>query len=170
MHLFSMMLRPKQSRMQNLLLVVSNGQKCFIFHILIQLSLSSLMQCTIVNQHFQNILGICLNKDKEQSGSTINVYFTDPRWDTQTEVEKKDSKRLLGWLRMPLNLEINMMEGHNSWLKKFSGLHLMVLQLASDELKCQTLPSDECKVMHQVDYAQSLLHWVCHPIPYQYHH
>ena len=124
----------------------------------------------LINQHFQNILGIRLNKDKEQSGSTINVYFTNPQWDTQTEVEKKDSKRLLGWLRMPLNSEINTMEGHNSWLKKFSGLHLMVLQLASDKLKCQTLPSDECKVMCRVDYARSLLHWVCHPIPYQYHH
>ena len=44
---FSMMLRPKQSKMQNLLLVVSNGQSCFVFHILIQLALSSLMQCTI---------------------------------------------------------------------------------------------------------------------------
>ena len=67
--------------------------------------------------------------------------------DTQTEVEKKDSKRLLGWLRMPLNLEINTMEGHNSWLKKSSGLRLTVLQLASDELKCQALPADERKVV-----------------------
>ena len=90
----------------------------------------------LINQHFQNILGIRLDKDKEPSRLAINVYFTDPRWDTQTEVEKKDSKRLLGWLRMPLNSEINTMEGHNSWLKKFSGLHLAVLQLASDELKC----------------------------------
>ena len=72
---------------------------------------------------------------------------------------------------MPLNSEINTMEGHNSWLKKFSGLRLTVLQLASDELKCQALPTDERKVvMHRVDYAQGLLHWVCHPIPYQYHH
>ena len=54
---------------------------------------------------------------------------------------------------MPLNSEVNMMEGHNSWLKKFSSLRLMVLQLASDELKCQTLPSDEHKVMCRVDYA-----------------
>ena len=40
----------------------------------------------LINQHFQNILGIQLNKDKEQSGSAINVYFIDPWWDTQTVI------------------------------------------------------------------------------------
>ena len=99
----------------------------------------------LINQHFQNILGYRLNKDKEQSDSTIKVNFMDSQWDSLKEVEKKDCKRLLEWLRMPLNMELNMMEGHDNWLKKFSGLRLMVLQLASAELKCQALPSDECK-------------------------
>ena len=56
------------------------------------------------------------------------------------------------------------MEGYNSWFKKFSGLCLTVLELASREIGCPALPSDEHKVMmHQVDYAQGILHWVCDP-------
>ena len=43
----SMMLRPNQNRTQHLLLAASNGQSCFVFHILIQPSLSSLMPCII---------------------------------------------------------------------------------------------------------------------------
>ena len=78
----------------------------------------------------------------------------DSQWDSLKEVEKKDCRKLLGWLRMPLNTELNMMEGHNNWLKKFSDLHLTVLQLASAELKCRGLPSDERKTqMCQVNYA-----------------
>ena len=121
----------------------------------------------LINQHFQNILGIRLDKDKEQSGSAIKVDFTDLQWDSLKEVEKKDCKRLLGWLRMPLNTELNTLEGHDNWLKKFSGLRLMVLQLASAKLKCQALLSDERKMlMRRVDYAQGLLYWVCHPLSY----
>jgi Transposase family tnp2 len=121
----------------------------------------------LINEHFQNILGIRLDKDKELSGSAINVHFTDPRWETKTEVEKKDCKKLLGWLRMPLNTELNTIEGQEQWLKKFSGLRLTVLQLASDELRCRALPSDERKVtMRRVDYARGLLSWVCRPLSY----
>ena len=43
----STMLRPNQNRTQHLLLAASNGQSCFIFHILIQPSLLSLMPCII---------------------------------------------------------------------------------------------------------------------------
>ena len=43
----STMLRPNQNRTQHLLLAASNGQSCFVFHILIQPSLSSLMPCII---------------------------------------------------------------------------------------------------------------------------
>ena len=39
---------------------------------------------------------------------------------------------------------------------------LKELQLASADLKCQVLPSDEHKTqMCQVDYARGLLYWVC---------
>ena len=70
-------------------------------------------------------------------------------------------------LRMLLNVILNMKEGQDDWLKKFSGLNLTVLQLASDKLGCQPLPSDEHKVTFcQVDYAQGLLSWVCHPLLY----
>ena len=56
------------------------------------------------------------------------------------------------------------MEGYNSWFKKFSGLRLTVLELASHEIECPALPSDEHKVtMRRVDYARGLLHWVCGP-------
>jgi hypothetical protein len=119
----------------------------------------------LINEHFQNILGIRLDKDKEPSGSTINVNFTDPQWEIQTEVEKKGGKKLLEWLRKPLNTELNTKEGQDHWLKKFSGLHLTVLKLASDELGCRPLPSDERKVtMRRVDYARGLLSWVCRPL------
>ena len=80
------------------------------------------------------------------------------------EAEKKDSQRLLVWLRSPLNQQLKTMEGYNSWFKKFSGLHLTVLELASHKIGCPALPSDECKVtMRRVDYARGLLHWVCGP-------
>jgi hypothetical protein len=115
----------------------------------------------LINEHFQNILGIRLDKVKEQTGPTINVHFTDPRWDTLTEDEKKDAKRLVSWLRMPLNLELGTTEGRDKWLKKFSGLRLNVLQLASTEIGCPALPSDERKAtMRRIDYARGLLHWV----------
>ena len=121
----------------------------------------------LINEHFQNILGIRLDKDKEPSGSTININFTDPRWEIQKEAEKKDGKKLLRWLRMPLNAILNTKEGQDDWLKKFSGLRLTVLQLASDELGCRPLPSDERKVtFHRVDYARGLLFWVCRPLSY----
>lgn len=116
----------------------------------------------LINEHFQNILGIRLDKDKEPSGPTINVDFTNPRWETQTEAEKKDGKKLLRWLRMPLNTVLTTKKGQDDWLKKFSGLRLTVLQLASAELECQPLPSDERKVtFRRVDYARGLLFWVC---------
>ena len=108
----------------------------------------------LINKHFQNILGICLNNNQEESSPVINVHFTDPRWDILTEAEKKDSQQLLAWLRLLLNQQLKTMEGYNSWFKKFSGLCLTVLELASHETECPALPSDEHKVMmRQVDYA-----------------
>jgi hypothetical protein len=119
----------------------------------------------LINEHFQNILGIRLDKVKEESNPVINVNFTDPRWGTLTEVEKKDSNRLLAWLRTPLNSELETTEGHDSWLKKFSGLRLAVLELASAEIGCPALPSDERKVvMRRADYARGLLRWVCYVV------
>ena len=116
----------------------------------------------LINEHFQNILGIFLNNNKEESSPVINVHFTDLGWNTLTKAEKKDSQRLLAWLRLPLNQQLQTMKGYNRWFKKFSGLCLMVLELASHELGCPALPSDEHKVtMCQADYAQGLLHWVC---------
>ena len=72
---------------------------------------------------------------------------------------------------MPLNTNLNTKEGEDFWLKRFSGLRLTVLQLASDELKCLPLPSDaRKKTMQRVDYARGLLFWVCLSfIIYQYH-
>ena len=120
----------------------------------------------LIKEHFQNILGIGLDKDKEIR-SALNVQFTDPRWEIQTELEKKDSKKLLGWLRMPLNTTLNTADGQVYWLKKFSSLRLKVLQLASDQLGFRALPSDARKVtMHRVDYARGLLFWVCCPLSY----
>ena len=55
------------------------------------------------NEHFQNILGIQLNNNKEQSSSTINIHFTNLQWENLTEAVKKESRRLLACLRMPLN-------------------------------------------------------------------
>ena len=95
----------------------------------------------LINEHFQNILGIRLNKDEELLPSAINVCFTDPRWDIQTEV-KKEGQKLIKWLKKPLNTELSTEEGRESWLKKFTGLRLATLQLASDELQFQALPSD----------------------------
>ena len=46
----------------------------------------------LINEHFQNILGICLNNNQEESSPVINVHFTNPRWDILTEAEKKDSQ------------------------------------------------------------------------------
>ena len=77
---------------------------------------------------------------------------------------KRESTRLLAWLRMPLNQELNTTEGYDSWFKKFAGLHLMGLQLASVKIGCPALPTDKCKTtMCQGDYAQGHLHWVCGP-------
>ena len=116
---------------------------------------------SLINEHFQNILGIRLNKDKEQNSPVIHMNFIDPRWESLREVEKKDSKRLLAWLRAPLTSELNTSEGYDSWLKKFSGLRLAVLALASDEIGCLPLPTDKRKaVMRRTDYARGLLHWV----------
>jgi len=116
----------------------------------------------LINEHFQNILGIRLDKDKEQNSPVINVTFTNALWDGLKETEKKDSKKLLAWLRTPLNSELNTIEGHNRWLKKLSGLRLAVLELAAVEIGCRPLPTDSRKmVMHRVDYARGLLHWVC---------
>ncbi|KAF8805356.1 hypothetical protein BYT27DRAFT_7224974 [Phlegmacium glaucopus] len=64
----------------------------------------------LINKHFQNILGIRLDKDTEQSVPAINIHFTDLRWDILKEAEKKDCKRLLAWLRNPLNSELNTTE------------------------------------------------------------
>jgi Transposase family tnp2 len=117
----------------------------------------------LISEHFQNILGIRLDKDKEVIGPAINVRFTDPRWGIQKE-DKKNGEKLLRWLRMPLNAELNTEEGKDQWLKKFSGLRLSALQLASDELGYRAQPSDERKVkMRRVDYARGLLSWVCRP-------
>lgn len=49
----------------------------------------------LINEHFKNILGIWLDKDKELSGSTININFINPQWEFQKEAEKKDGKKLL---------------------------------------------------------------------------
>ena len=118
----------------------------------------------LINKHFQNILGIHLNNNKEDSGPIIDVCFTNPEWDILTKAEKKDSQRLLAWLKLPLNQQLNTMEGYNSWLKKFSGLCLMVLRLASYKIGCPALPSDDPQVtMHWIGYARGLLHWVCGP-------
>ena len=116
----------------------------------------------LINEHFQNILGIRLDKDKEQRSPTITIHFTDTQWDNLTETVKKDSRRLLAWLRMPLNQELSTPEGYNSWFKKFAGLRLTVLQLASDEIGCPAIPTDHRKTkMCRGDYARGLLHWVC---------
>ena len=118
----------------------------------------------LINKHFQNILGIHLNNDQEESGPVINFHFINPRWNILTEAEKKDSQQLLAWLRSPLNQQLKTTEGYNSWFKKFSGLCLTALELASREIGCPALPSDEHKVtMRRVDYAWGILHWVCDP-------
>jgi hypothetical protein len=124
----------------------------------------------LINEHFQNILGIRLDKDKEPSVSSIDVDFTDLRWESRTEAEKKDGKKLLRWLRMPLNTILDTQQGQDDWLKKFSGLRLAALRLASDELGCAALPSNGRMVAtHRVDYARGLLSWVCRPLSYPYH-
>ena len=46
----------------------------------------------LINKHFQNILGICLNNNKEESGPIIDVCFTDPKWDILTKAEKNISE------------------------------------------------------------------------------
>ena len=118
----------------------------------------------LINEHFQNILGIWLNKDKEQSSPTINIHITNPQWENLTEAVKRKSGGLLACLKMPLNQELNTTEGYNSWFKKFAGLHLMVLQLASVKIECPVLPTDKHKMMMcQGDYAWGFFHWVCGP-------
>jgi hypothetical protein len=101
----------------------------------------------LINEHFQNILGIRLDKDKEQSSPTINIHFTNPQWENLTEAVKRESRRLLAWLRMPLNQELNTTEGYNSWFKNFAGLCLTVFQLASVKIGCPALPTDQHKTM-----------------------
>ena len=50
----------------------------------------------LINEHFQDILGIWLNQDKEQSSSTINIHFTNLQWENLAEAVKRESRRIAG--------------------------------------------------------------------------
>jgi hypothetical protein len=68
----------------------------------------------LINEHFQNTLGIRLDKDKEPSDSTINVDFTDPHeLGSRALPERKVTMRLIDYARGML--EVFVFERAKAW-------------------------------------------------------
>jgi hypothetical protein len=122
----------------------------------------------LINRHFQDILGIRLEKDPDQNAPAIDLVFSD-RWSQLDTEDKKHISRLMKYLTRPLNQDLNTEIGMALWVKRLSNLRLSALELACSELQqrgCKPIPADSRKASHftRADYARGILAWVCFPL------
>jgi len=118
----------------------------------------------LINKHFQDILGIRLEKDLDQDTPAIDLAFSD-RWTQLNNKDRTQVSRLIKYLNQPLNHDLNTDVGMALWLKKLSSLRLSVLELACSELQhrgCKPLQADSRKTSRftRADYARGILAWV----------
>ena len=97
----------------------------------------------LINKHFQDILGIRLEKDLEQDAPVF---------------------RLIKYLGQPLNHDLNTEIGLDLWLKRLSNLRLPALELACSELRhhgSESIQTDSHKTSRftRADYACGILAW-----------
>lgn len=119
----------------------------------------------VINKHFQDILGIRLDKDPDVDTPSIDLLFSD-RWTTMDPADKKGVVRLMKILTRPLNQDLQTEIGMALWVKRLSNLRLAALDLACSELAhrgCKPLATDGRKVSRftRADYARGILEWVC---------
>jgi Transposase family tnp2 len=119
----------------------------------------------LINKHFQDILGIRLEKDLDQDApAVIDLAFSD-QWTRLDNEDRKHVSRLIKYLSQPLNHDLKTEIGMALWLKKFSSLRLSVLELACSELLhrgCEPIRTDTRKTsrLTRADYARGILAWV----------
>jgi hypothetical protein len=120
----------------------------------------------LINKHFQDILGIRLEKDPEEDAPApaIDLAFSD-QWTQLDGEDRRHVSRLIKYLNGPLNQDLNTDIGMALWLKKLSGLRLSALELACSELQdrgCKPIRTDPRKTSRftRADYARGILAWV----------
>ena len=118
----------------------------------------------LINKHFQDILGIRLEKDLEQDAPVFDLAFSD-RWTRLNNEDRKHVSRLIKYLGQPLNHDLNTEIGLALWLKRLSNLRLPALELACSELRhrgCEPIQTDSRKTSRftRADYARGILAWV----------
>jgi hypothetical protein len=118
----------------------------------------------LINKHFQDILGIRLEKDLDEVTPAIDLAFSD-RWTRLDNEDRKHVSRLMKYLAQPLNDDLNTEIGMALWLKRLSSLRLSALEFACSELQdrgCKPIRADSRKTsrLTQSDYARGILEWV----------
>ena len=118
----------------------------------------------LINKHFQDILGIRLEKDLDQEAPAIDLAFSD-RWTQLDNEDRKHVSRLIKYLSQPLNDDLKTEIGMALWLKRLSSLRLSALELACSELQnrgCKPIPANSRKTsrLTRADYSRGILEWV----------
>ena len=119
----------------------------------------------LINKHFQDILGIRLEKDLDKKAPAIDLAFSD-HWTRLDNEDRKHVSRLIKYLNQPLNHDLNTDIGMALWLKRLSSLRISALKLACSELQhrgCEPIQTDSRKTSRftRADYARGILAWVC---------
>ena len=118
----------------------------------------------LINKHFQDILGMRLEKDLDQDAPAIDLAFSD-RWTRLDNEDRKHVSRLIRYLNQPLNQDLKSEIGMALWLKRLSSLRLSALELACSELEhrgCKPIRTHILKTsrLTRADYARGILAWV----------
>jgi len=118
----------------------------------------------LISKHFQDILGIRLEKDHDQDAPAIDLAFSN-RWTQLDKEDRRHVSRLIKYLNQPLNHDLNTEIGMALWLKRLSSLRLSALELACSELQqrgCKPILADSRKTsrLTRADYARGILAWV----------
>lgn len=121
----------------------------------------------LIQEHFQGILGIRLDKDPDVEAPVLELVISN-NWSTFPASVQKSVIKLLKWLQSPMADELRSDAGKAIWISKFMKLHLSALEFMCAELNCPTLPRDPAKPnqttrMLKIDWIARLLSWVCFP-------
>jgi Transposase family tnp2 len=107
----------------------------------------------LIKEHFQGILGIGAQKDKDET--VLSIKFSDELMNLSI-TEQKSVNRLKGYLESPMNDRLT--SDRETWLRKFSQCNLSALEFVCKQLGCPHPP--EGQKIAKKDWAESILHWV----------